>query len=116
MAEAADFPLHEQVQRLFTLLNNRGIRYLLVGGVALLRYVDGRNTEDLDLILSVESLKQVPELSIVDQNTNFARARFDGLRVDLLLRRTHCSLWSRNTTRRDIDSPRSMSKWQPLKD
>jgi len=40
------------VKALFRLLSERRIRYLLVGGVALLRYVPGRNTEDVDLLLA----------------------------------------------------------------
>ena len=40
------------VESLFKLLDERQIDYLLVGGVALLSYVDGRNTQDINLILS----------------------------------------------------------------
>lgn len=72
---------------LFRLLNERNISYLLVGGVALLRYVKGRNTQDIDLVLSVESLKQLPEIRLSDQNCDFARGRFRSLQVDLRLTR-----------------------------
>ncbi len=34
-------------------LAERKIEYWLVGGVALLSYVDGRNTQDIDLIGSI---------------------------------------------------------------
>lgn len=82
----ADVPpgLAGEVEALFRLLNGRGVDYLLVGGVALLRYVPGRNTEDIDLIVAVEALGALPELQIEDRNDWFARARFGGLRVDLL--------------------------------
>ncbi len=71
----------------FDLLQARKISYLLVGGVALLNYVSGRNTEDVDLIISVADLEHMPELAIAEQDQNFARADFRGLRVDLLLTR-----------------------------
>jgi len=47
---------------LFSMLHARGVAYLLVGGVALVRSIEGRNTDDIDLVLSVESLASVPEL------------------------------------------------------
>lgn len=77
--------LSENIDRLFTLLKQRDINYLLVGGVALLSYVDGRNTQDIDLILSQKDLTSLPELTITDQNQNFVRATFDNLQVDILL-------------------------------
>jgi hypothetical protein len=45
--------LRDDLLDLFGLLQSRGIAYLLVGGVAMLTYVDGRNTKDVDLVLSV---------------------------------------------------------------
>lgn len=80
-------PLVEAVNRLFTLLHERRIDYLLVGGVALLQYVEGRNTEDVDLIVAVSDLEKLPEMEIADEDANFVRGRFEGLRVDLLLTR-----------------------------
>lgn len=44
--------LSENIDHLFALLQQRDIDYLLVGDLALLSYVDGRNTQDIDLILS----------------------------------------------------------------
>ena len=55
------------------------------GGVALLRYVDGRNTDDIDLLLSVASLKSLLEITLNDQNRDFARGQYGTVRVDLLL-------------------------------
>ena len=80
-------PLIETVDRLFALLGERRIDYLLVGGVALLQYVEGRNTEDVDLIFAVSDLEKLPELEIAEEDANFARGRFDRLRIDLLLTR-----------------------------
>ncbi|MFY9821714.1 MAG: hypothetical protein WAM82_10035 [Thermoanaerobaculia bacterium] len=80
-----DSALLEAVARLFALLDERGIDYLLVGGIALLQYVEGRNTEDIDLIMALSSLERLPELRKVSQEDDFARADFAGLQIDLLL-------------------------------
>lgn len=77
--------LMEAVSRLFKLLHDRKIEYLLVGGIAILKYVEGRNTEDIDLIMALSSLEKLPELRVEDRDDDFARASFDGLRIDLLL-------------------------------
>jgi hypothetical protein len=79
--------LPESVERLFDLLHERGIDYLLVGGVAMLGYVEGRNTEDIDLILAVSDIQKLPEITIEDMDIDFARGCFERLRVDLLLTR-----------------------------
>ncbi|SRR6266446_9233071 len=50
--------LIETVARFFTLLRERQIEYVLVGGIALLQYVEGRNTEDIDLIMAVSALER----------------------------------------------------------
>lgn len=75
------------VSRLFALLEERQIEYVLVGGVALLAYVEGRNTEDIDLIIAVAALQHLPEIQIVEQDQFFARGQFNALQVDLLLTR-----------------------------
>jgi hypothetical protein len=85
MTPAPDANLPQQIYDLFSLLRERNVDYLLVGGIALLRYIDGRNTEDIDLLLSVESLATLPEIVLADQNPFFARGSFQSLRVDLLL-------------------------------
>ena len=79
--------LPESVSNLFDLLHSRKIEYVLVGGIAMLLYVDGRNTEDIDLIVAAPSLKQMPEIAVSDQNDLFARGRFGALQIDLLLTR-----------------------------
>jgi len=77
--------LVETVSRFFTLLSERQIDYVLVGGIALLQYVEGRNTEDIDLIMAVSALERLPELRVETRNVDFARGKFGELRVDLLL-------------------------------
>ena len=75
------------VSRLFDLLHERQIDYVLVGGVALLQYVEGRNTEDIDLIMAWPSLQQLPEIRISSQDADFARGKFEELQIDILLTR-----------------------------
>ena len=78
-------PTDRDVVELFTLLGQRQIPYLLVGGIAMLRYIEGRNTEDIDLLMSLPSLKQLHEIAIEEQNDYFIRGRFRSVRVDVLL-------------------------------
>jgi hypothetical protein len=77
--------LIEAVSRLFHLLRERRVEHLLVGGIALLKYAEARNTGHIDLILAASSLETLPELQVEERDDDFARARFDGLQVDLLL-------------------------------
>jgi len=73
-----------QVERLFNLLESRKIDYVLVGGIALLTYVEGRNTQDIDLIMTLPSLSKLPEIKIESQDMHFARGKFGELQVDIL--------------------------------
>ena len=77
--------LPEMVAGLFGLLYERKVDYLLVGGVALLQYVEGRNTEDIDLILALDSLTRLPEITIENRDGDFAHGRFGELKMDFLL-------------------------------
>ncbi len=77
--------LSQDVLDLFGLLKDRAVPYVLVGGVALLKYIDGRNTQDIDFLLSPKALSQLPELVVSQRGHEVARARFRGVRVDLLL-------------------------------
>lgn len=79
--------LLQTVEQLFLLLRQRKIEYLLVRGIALLQYIEGRNTEDIDLIMALSSLKKLPEIRVTSQDTNFARGLFEELQIDLLLTR-----------------------------
>ncbi len=77
--------LIETVARFFSLLRERQIDYVLVGGIALLQYVKGRNTEDIDVIMTLSSLESLTELQVDTRDADFARGRFRNLRVDALL-------------------------------
>ncbi len=72
--------LRPAVEALFDELEGKGVDYVLVGGVALLSYVEGRNTQDIDLIVSPNDLGKLPWDAEV-QDTNFARATCRGVRV-----------------------------------
>ena len=54
--------LLESIPRLFDLLEERQIEYVLVGGIAMLVYVEGRNTQDIDLIVARKDLEKLPEI------------------------------------------------------
>jgi hypothetical protein len=74
-----------QVQQLFSLLDERKTDYVLVGGIALLTYVEGRNTQDIDLIMALPSLAKIPEINVSSQDIYFARGLFGELQIDILL-------------------------------
>jgi hypothetical protein len=78
-------PTDRDVSELFALLQERNTPYLLVGGIAMLRYVEGRNTEDIVLLMSLSSVKQLPEIAVEEQSEYFIRGRFRSVRVDVLL-------------------------------
>ena len=73
------------IENVFDTLTDRNIDYLLVGGVALLSYVEGRNTQDIDLILAKSDLKALPEITIIEDNNDFIRGEFGNLTIDILL-------------------------------
>jgi predicted nucleotidyltransferase len=77
--------LIQSVQDFFALLEQRKIDYVLVGGIAILRYVEGRNTQDLDLLMAVSSLEKLPELKISSRDLYFVRANYKELQIDILL-------------------------------
>jgi hypothetical protein len=77
--------LIQSVQNLFVVLEQRNIDYVLVGGIALLHYVEGRNTQDLDLLMALSSLEKLPELKVSRQDANFVRANYGELQIDILL-------------------------------
>ena len=77
--------LIQSVQDFFTVLEQRKIDYVLVGGIAILHYVEGRNTQDLDLLMAVSSLEKLPELQVSSQDNNFVRANYKELQIDILL-------------------------------
>jgi hypothetical protein len=76
--------IRERVRSLFAALHTSPVNYLLVGGVALLSYVEGRNTQDIDLIIEPETVKTLDWNARI-QDRNFGAANYQGLQVDLLL-------------------------------
>ena len=76
--------IYRSVPRLFDLLDERGVEYVLVGGIAMLVYIEGRNTQDIDLIISRDDLDKLPEIRIEDENKHFARGWLGDLRIDFL--------------------------------
>lgn len=86
LVSQSDFnQLLQAVDRLFENLDSSGIPYLLVGGIAMLTYVEGRNTEDIDLIMRRPDLDNIEQMVISEENRDFVRADYQGLQVDLLL-------------------------------
>lgn len=77
--------LIQSVQDLFSILEQRKIDYVLVGGIALLHYVEGRNTQDLDLIMGHSAVEKLPELTISSQDMYFVHANYGELEIDILL-------------------------------
>ena len=77
--------LIQSVQDFFAVLEKRKIDYVLVGGIAILHYVEGRNTQDLDLLMAVSSLEKLPELKVSSQDMYFVRAHYNELEIDVLL-------------------------------
>jgi len=75
----------QDVKEILAHLAQRKVDYLLVGGIAMLQYVQGRNTQDLDLIMAVSSVETIPGLEITTRDPNFLRARFRQLQLDILL-------------------------------
>jgi hypothetical protein len=81
---APGMPVPQDALDLFRRLAERRVDYLLVGGLAMLTYVKGRNTKDVDLLMSLESSHEIPELEIRGRQDFFARAQFRSVQVDLL--------------------------------
>ena len=74
----------DDVEKLLDILEERKIPYLVVGGIALLGHIEGRNTQDIDIIFSPTDIQRIPEISIDERDKNFARGKFEDLQVDFL--------------------------------
>jgi hypothetical protein len=57
---------------------------VLVGGVAMLSYVEVRNTQDVNLIIEPKDLQKLDWQATI-HDRDFGKANYHGLRVDLLL-------------------------------
>ncbi len=86
-ASVNEAALLDAVERLFAILQQRQIAIVLVGGIAMLQYVEGRNTQDIDLIIALSALQQLPEVAIHAQDEFFAQGKLDELKIDFLLTR-----------------------------
>ena len=85
-------PIHgesllDQADALFALLRARQVDYVLMGRLAMLQYVPGRNTQDIDLIMALADLRRLPEVVVESSDANFACGRFGDLLIDVLLTR-----------------------------
>jgi hypothetical protein len=78
------YDIRATVRALFTDLRAVKVDYVLVGGVALLYYVPGRNTQDVDLIIAPKQLSKLDWQATVQDN-DFGKANYHGFQVDLLL-------------------------------
>jgi len=58
---------------------------VLMGGIAILHYIEGRNTQDLDVLMAVSSYEKLPELKVSSQDMYFIRASYNELQIDILL-------------------------------
>jgi len=83
MGVAEDF--RPAVALLLELLAERRVEYAVAGGVAMLKYLEGRNTKDLDLVMTSRGLDALPEIDVRARDGHFVRGSFADVGVDLLL-------------------------------
>ena len=76
--------IRSEVRALFAALRDAQVDYVLVGGVAMLSYVEVRNTQDVDLIIEPKDLQKLDWQATI-HDRDFGKANYHGLRVDLLL-------------------------------
>ena len=78
--------LPQSVDKFLKLLSENDIEIVIVGGIALLSYMQDRNTQDLDLIISKSDFDKIsPSLKTIEADDDFANCEtFDGLKVDFL--------------------------------
>ena len=79
-----DAALAAATRRFLEGLSSSGIPHVLVGALAMLQYVDGRTTRDIDFIVATEDLERLPGFILEDGNEWFATGTSGPLRVDLL--------------------------------
>jgi hypothetical protein len=71
-------------RRFIASLQHEKIPHVLVGGMALLQHVEGRNTRDIDLIMALEDLPRLPGFVLRERNEWFGWGECGPLRVALL--------------------------------
>lgn len=75
----------EAAGELLSTLSQRGIEFAIAGGIAMQAHVAGRNTQDLDLLLSPSELPAIEKFKVLEQTTDFILGSYSGLRVAILL-------------------------------
>lgn len=83
MGVAEDFS--PAVALLLELLAERRVEYALAGGMAMLKVLEGRNTRDLDLLMTPRGIEALPEIEVRARAGHFVRGAFAEISVDLLL-------------------------------
>jgi hypothetical protein len=84
ISDMNDEALLEATRHFIQTLEAEQIPHVLVGGLAVIQYVEGRNTRDIDLIIAAADLERLPEFQLEDKNEWFASGTSGPLRVDLL--------------------------------
>ena len=78
-------------ERIFRLLNEHDVRYVIIGGIAVILHGSPRLTADLDIAIDLEPVAarraikadgRVPRIDSVSRNTNLCKARRND-RVDV---------------------------------
>ena len=78
------YDIRATVRALFADLQRAKVDYVLVGGVALLSYIQGRNTQDIDLIIGPDQMREIKWQATLQDNDS-GKAIYRGLDVDLFL-------------------------------
>jgi hypothetical protein len=76
--------LLDATRNFISALDKNHIPHALVGGLALLQHVEGRNTRDIALIIALEDLERLPGFELDERNEWFGSGHSGPLRVDLL--------------------------------
>lgn len=79
--------LSHATRRLLETLAHEEIPHLIVGALAMLQYVEGRTTRDIDLIIATDDARRLPDFVLEESNEWFATGTCGQLRVDLLFTR-----------------------------
>jgi len=97
--------LYNATKALLDLLEARKVDFVLAGGLAMLQYVTGRNTSDIDIVIATRELERVPELRVTYRDKDFIRSDFHGVTVDALFTRNKLfdAVRKRFTALRDFD-------------
>jgi hypothetical protein len=97
-----DTDIGTAVTEIFARLNAAGVDYLLVGGIAVLSFVEGRNTQDIDLVIDpADATAHLSGTRILDRD--FGQASHRGIRIDLLLTTNPLFAQVRRDERTQID-------------